>query len=65
MVAATIANVNRGQDTKPYQPGDFMPQWSQGKASEAQEAPPTDNERLDGLLAWAAAMGASVVVKDS
>jgi hypothetical protein len=36
IVAATVANANRGKDTDPFSPGDFMPEF--GKASKEQTA---------------------------
>lgn len=42
IVAATVANVNRGQKTKPYKATDFMP-WHE--SAEAAEAEPEEDER--------------------
>lgn len=30
IVASTVANVNRGKDSRPFKPEDFMPQWDEG-----------------------------------
>lgn len=34
IVAATIANVNRGKDSRPFEPSDFMPQFGPQKVEE-------------------------------
>lgn len=34
VVASTVANVNRGKNSKPFKPGDFMPQWDDGPVEE-------------------------------
>lgn len=43
IMAATVANVNRGKDKKPYKPQDFMPSFE----------PVSDEERAAALLAKA------------
>lgn len=37
IIAATIANVNRGKDSSPFEPSDFMPKF--GPEEEKQESP--------------------------
>jgi len=35
MLQATIANVNRGKNTRAYEPKQFMPQWGRARDPQA------------------------------
>jgi hypothetical protein len=37
IIASTIANVNRGKNTKPFKPTDFMPSFEQETEEQAAE----------------------------
>lgn len=37
VVASVIANANRGENTEPYSPNDFLPPWGQDDDDEDEE----------------------------
>jgi hypothetical protein len=61
IVASVIANCNRGKDTEPFTPQDFMP-----KTPTREETPrePTREEWLEGMRALNAAFGGEDLTKE-
>lgn len=39
IIAATLANINRGKNTKPFKAADFMPNWNQPVEQIKQQTP--------------------------
>lgn len=54
MICATIANVNRGEKTKPYQTTDFIPRWDPPSPAR----PQTPEDQLQFMLMIQAAQNA-------
>jgi hypothetical protein len=46
IVAATVANANRGKNSKPYAPGDFMPKFAEKTEGIVRQTP----EEMKALL---------------
>lgn len=57
LIASMIANVNRGKDTDPYSPADFIPKWADRAEqyndddSEVDEVDEVDNSQALAMLA--------------
>ena len=61
IIAATLANVNRGKGTKAYQPKDFMPQF-EGDMDRTKRANPNQvRAQLNALAAIMKASGGKVI----
>lgn len=56
MICTTLANIHRGEKTKPYSLSDFIPQWDPPAPARAQ----TPEEQLQIMLMIQAAQNAKV-----
>jgi hypothetical protein len=66
MLAATLANVNRGPKQKAFDVADFLPHWEPGPAPavEPPEDPERQAQRLWGIVEmWHAALGGELKVQ--